>query len=158
VPSIYIMAIGRQIRLVPLALLAIVAEVALILLFLRAGARIDGVALAVSLGYALYGLGLLAYAAMHVAATTRARIAFVLRSALPSILTVILCVSLFTWVRPLFLPEVRSWQSSAILATLFLATYVFMARRLRPRTGIVAMLRDSNLPFARMLAGAWSRD
>lgn len=158
VPSIYIMAIGRQMRLVPLALLTVACEVGLILLFLRAGAKIEGVALAVSLGYALYGLGLLAYAAMHVAATTRARIAFVLRSALPSMLTVILCVSLFTWVRPLFLPEVQSWQASAILATLFLASYVFMARRLKPRTGIVALMRDSNLPLARMLAGAWTRD
>jgi O-antigen/teichoic acid export membrane protein len=158
VPSIYIMAIGRQLRLVPLALLAVAVDVGLIFLFLRAGAKIEGVALAVSLGYAVYGLGLLGYAALHVAAGTRERVAFVLRSALPSMLTVLLCVALFTWVRPLFLPEVQGWPSSAVLSALFLAGYILIARRLKPRTGIVGMVRDSNLPFARMLAGAWTRD
>lgn len=158
IPAFYIMAIRRQVRLVPLALLAVVADVTLILLFLRAGAKIEGVALAVSLGYALYGLGLLGYASIHAVATTRARIAFVLRSATPSILTVLLCVSLFTWVRPLLHPESHGWQSSALLSTLFLALYALMARRLKPRTGIVAMLRESNWPLARMVAGVWSRD
>ena len=158
IPSFYIMAIHRQVRLVPLALLAVVADVTLVLLFLNAGAKVEGVALAVSLGYGLYGLGLLAYAAMHAAGTTRARLDFVMRSALPSLLTVLLCVSLFTWVRPLMSPDTHGWQSSALLSLLFLALYALMARRLKPSTGIVAMLRESNWPLARMLGGVWARD
>lgn len=158
IPSFYIMAIHKQVRLVPLALLAVVADVTLILLFLNAGAKVEGVALAVSLGYGLYGLGILGYAAMYAADTTRARIGFVLRNAVPSVLTVLLCVSLFVWVRPLLRPETHGWTSSALLATLFLAGYALMARRLKPRTGIVSMLRESSWPLARMLGGAWSRD
>lgn len=158
IPSFYIMAIRRQVFLVPIALLAVVTDITLILLFLRAGAKIEGVALAVSLGYALYGLGLLGYAAMHATSTIKSRVGFVLRSALPSILTVVLCVSLFTWVRPLLRPESHGWQSSAILSTLFLALYAAMARRLKPRTGIVAMLRESNWPLARLVGGVWARD
>jgi O-antigen/teichoic acid export membrane protein len=158
IPSFYIMAIRRQVRLVPLALLAVVADVTLVLLFLNAGAKLEGVALAVSLVYWLYGLGLLAYASMFAVPTTRTRLDFVLRSALPSLLTVVLCVSLFTWVRPLMSPETHGWQSSALLSLLFLALYALMARRLKPSTGIVAMLRESNWPLARMLGGVWARD
>jgi O-antigen/teichoic acid export membrane protein len=158
IPAFYIMAIRRQVRLVPLALLVVVADVSLILVFLNAGAKVEGVALAVSLGYGLYGIGLLAYASLHAAATTGARIAFVTRSALPSLLTVVLCVSLFTWVRPLLRPEAHGFASSAILSTLFLALYAFMARRLKPRTGIVGMMRSSSWPVARMLGGVWARD
>lgn len=158
IPSFYLMAIRRQLQLVPLALAAVVLDVVLILVFLRAGAKIDGVALAVALGNGLYGLGLLTFAAVHLAPTLRARLAFVTRSALPSLLTVLLCVSLFTWVRPLIVPQAAGWISSALLSILFLALYAVMARRLKPRTGIVAMLRESNWPFARMLAGVWARD
>jgi O-antigen/teichoic acid export membrane protein len=158
VPSFYLMAIRRQMQLVPLALFAIVVDIVLILVFLRAGAKIDGVALAVTLGNGLYGLGLLAFASLHAVDSTRERIAFVGRSALPALLTVVLCVSLFTWVRPLIVPAAHGFASSALLSVLFLALYAFMARRLKPRTGIVGMLRESSWPFARMLAGAWSRD
>ena len=158
VPSFYLMSIRRQVELLPLALLAIVLDVALILVFLNAGAKIEGVALAVALGNALYGIGLLTFAAMHAEESQSERLSFVARSALPSLLTVALCVSLFTWVRPLIVPEAAGWVSSALLSVLFVALYVFMARRLRPRTGIVAMFRESSWPFARMLAGAWARD
>jgi hypothetical protein len=95
---------------------------------------------------------------MHATITIRARVGFVLRSALPSLLTVLLCVSLFTWVRPLLRPESHGWQSSAILSTLFLALYAAMARQLKPRTGIIAMLRESNWPLARLVGGVWARD
>jgi hypothetical protein len=158
IPSYYLMSIRRQLELVPLALAAVVVDVVLILLFLRGGAKIDGVALAVALGNGLYGLGLLAIAAAHAEPTLRGRVEFVARSALPSLLTVVLCVALFTWVRPLIVPQASGWISSALLSVLFLALYVFMARRLKPRTGIVGMLGTSSWPFARMLAGAWTRD
>ncbi|MEO6463288.1 MAG: oligosaccharide flippase family protein, partial [Candidatus Eisenbacteria bacterium] len=158
IPSFYLMSIRRQMQLVPLALAAVVVDIVLILVFLRAGARIDGVALAVTLGNAAYGLGLLAFAAIHAVPTLRERVAFVTRSALPSLLTVVLCVSLFTWVRPLIVPQAAGWISSAILSVLFLALYAFMARRLKPSTGIASMLRTSSWPFARMLAGVWTRD
>ena len=49
-------------------------------------------------------------------------------------------------------------DTDLLLSILFVALYAFMARRLKPRTGIVAMLRESSWPFARMLAGAWARD
>ena len=158
VPAFFLMAIGRQMQLLPLALTAIVLDVTLILAFLGAGAKIDGVALAVALGNGLYGLGLLAFASLHAERTLRDRLAFVMRSALPSLLTVLLCVSLYTWVRPYIVPEAAGFVSSAILSVLFVALYAFMARRLKPRTGIVAMLKESSWPFARMLAGVWARD
>ena len=158
VPSFYLMAIRRQMQLLPLALSAIVLDVVLILVFLKAGAKIDGVALAVALGNGLYGLGLLAFASLHAKPTLSERLSFVAKSALPSLLTVVLCVSLYTWVRPLIVPQAAGWISSLLLSILFVALYAFMARRLKPRTGIVAMLRESSWPFARMLAGAWARD
>ena len=158
IPSFYLMAIRRQMQLIPLAVAAIVLDVALIWIFLRAGARLEGVALAVTLGNGLYGLGLLAFAALHADPSLRGRFAFVARSALPALITVVLCVSLFTWVRPLLRAEAEGAISSALLSVLFVALYAFIGRRLKPRTGIVGMLRDSNWPLARMLAGAWSRD
>ena len=158
VPSFYLMAVRRQMQLLPLAFVAILLDVALILLFLTAGAEIDGVALAVALANGLYGLGLLAFASLHAERTLGDRLAFVTRSALPALLTVLLCVSLYTWVRPLIVPEAAGWISSALLTVLFVALYAFMARRLKPQTGIVAMLKESSWPFARMLAGVWARD
>ena len=158
VPSFYLMSIRRQMQLLPLALVAIGLDIVLILVFLGAGARIDGVALAVALGNGVYGLGMLAFASLHAEHGLGRRLGFVARSAVPSLLTVVLCVSLFTWVRPLIVPEAEGWISSLLLSILFVALYVFMARRLKPRTGLVAMLGDSNWPFARMLAGAWARD
>jgi len=158
IPAFYIMAIRRQRQLVPLALLAIVAEVGLILLFLEGGARLDGVALAVSLGAGMYGLGLLGFASLHAAPTTATRLAFVLRSALPSVLTVLLCVGLYLGLRPRLEGVLPEWGISALLSSIFLAFYLALARKLEPRTGIIAMLRESNWPFARAFAGVWSRD
>jgi len=158
IPAFYIMAIRRQVQLVPLALLTLAIEAALILLFLRAGAKIDGVALAVSLGSGIYGLGLLGFASMHAASATGARIGFVMKSALPSILTVVLCVTLYTGVRPWLEPHVPGWGISLLLCLLFVGFYLALARRLKPRTGVVALLHESSWPFARMLAEVWARD
>ncbi len=158
IPAFYIMSIRRQAQLIPLALLTVLVEIGLILLFLQAGAKIEGVALAVSLGSAIYGLGLLGFAAMHAAATTSARIGFVLKSALPSILTVLLCVALYLGLRPRLEPFASELVISLVLSLLFVLFYLLLARRLKPRTGVVAMLRESSWPFARMLAGVWSRD
>ncbi len=133
-------------------------KVALILLFLRGGATIEGVAIAVSLGAGIYGIGLLAFASLHATSTARERIGLVVKFALPSLKTVLLCVTLFTGLRPRLEPYADGWQISALLCGLFVLFYVAMARKLKPRTGVVAMLRDSSWPFARMLAGVWDRD
>ncbi len=158
IPSFYIMAIRQQVQLVPMALLTIGVEIGLILLFLHAGAKIEGVALAVSLGSGLYGLGLLGFSAMHAASTTGARIGFVMKSALPSILTVLLCVGLYLGLRPHLESHLSEGVISLLLSLVFVAFYLLLARRLKPRTGVVAMLRESSWPFARMLAGVWARD
>ena len=67
IPSFYIMAIHKQVKLLPLALGAVVLDVTLIGLFLKLGWKLEGVAAGVSIGYVVYGVGLLVYAASHVA-------------------------------------------------------------------------------------------
>jgi O-antigen/teichoic acid export membrane protein len=158
IPAFYIMAIRRQVQLVPLAVLTIAVEIGLMLLFIHAGAKIEGVALAVSLGSGIYGLGMLGYSAMHAASTTSARIGFVMKSALPSILTVLLCTGLYLGLRPHLESHLSEGVISLLLCSVFLAFYLLLARRLKPRTGVVSMLRESSWPFARMIAGVWARD
>jgi O-antigen/teichoic acid export membrane protein len=158
IPSFYIMAIQKQARLVPVALGAIVLDVALIALFLNLGWKLEGVAIAVSVGYAVYGLGLLAYAASHIGTSMRRRVEFVVRSIAPTVIAIALCFGIVTWVRPLVLQYWAGLMSAVLMSLLFSALYMAAARRLRPRTGIIAMLRESSWPLARMVAGAWSRD
>lgn len=158
IPAFYIMAIQKQVRLLPLALGSIVLDVALIALFLNLGWKLEGVAAGVSIGYVVYGVGLLMYAASHLATTLRERTAFVLRSVLPTLWAGTLALVLVLVVRPSMPIPVDPWIMAAVLSFLFVVLYLAAARRFRPRTGIVALLRDSNWPFARMLAGAWARD
>jgi O-antigen/teichoic acid export membrane protein len=157
-PSFYIMAIQKQVRLLPLALGAIVLDLALIGLFLRLGWNLEGVAAGVSIGYAVYGVGLLAYAASHLGGTRREQIAWVLPSVLPTLWAATLAIVLVTMVRPLLPSSFGGWATAFAQSFLFVLFYLAAARRFRPRTGIVAMLKDSNWPVARMLAGAWARD
>jgi O-antigen/teichoic acid export membrane protein len=157
-PSYYIMAIQKQTRLVPLGLAAIALDVGLIALFLRLGWGLEGVALAVSAGYALYGVGLLTYAATHFARSWRHRLALVARNLLPTLWTAALCLVLVAFVRPHLPVGWNSWLGAAVLSTLFVLLYLAAARRLRPRTGIMGLLQGSEWPVARMLAGAWIRD
>jgi len=158
IPSFYIMAIQKQVKLLPLALGAIVLEIALIGLFLHLGWQLEGVAAAVSIGYVVYGVGLLIYAASHVAGTLRDRATWVLRSVLPTMWAATIAIVFAALVPPLAPDVIKGWGLSFLEAALFLALYLAAARRLKPRTGLVAMLRQSEWPFARMLAGAWSRD
>jgi len=158
IPSFYIMAIQKQVKLLPLALGAIVLEIALIGLFLHFGWKLQGVAAAVSIGYVVYGVGLLIYAASHVAGTLRNRAAWVVRSVLPTMWAATIAIVFAVLLPPLAPAVLSGWGLSFLEAGLFLALYLAAARRLRPRTGIVAMLRQSDWPLARMVAGAWSRD
>jgi len=157
IPAFYIMAIQKQVRLVPLALGAIVLDVVLIGLFLKAGFKLEGVAAGISIGYVVYGVGLLIYAASHLAGTLRQRIAWVMRSVMPTLWAATLAL-LAQMARPLMPKSFNAWALAAALSFLFDVLYLAAARRLQPRTGIVALLKESNWPFARMLAGAWSRD
>ncbi|MEP7029049.1 MAG: oligosaccharide flippase family protein [Candidatus Eisenbacteria bacterium] len=158
IPAFYIMAIQKQVKLLPLALGSIVLDIALIGLFLRLGWKLEGVAAGVSTGYVVYGVGLLIYAASHLATTFRGRAMFVLRSVLPTLWATTLAVT-FALVLPPLVPDAYGgWGLAGIEAGLFIALYLAAARALQPRTGIVAMLRQSESPFARMIAGAWSRD
>ncbi len=158
IPSYYIMAIQKQARLVPLGLAAIALDVGLIALFLHLGWGLSGVAIAVSVGYAVYGVGLLAYAATHFAPTWRVQLALVARSVLPTLWTAALCLVLLGWVRPRLPLSWSGWLVAPALSALFGLLYIAAARRFRPRTGLVALLRGSEWPVARMLAGAWARD
>ncbi len=158
IPSFYIMAIQKQVKLLPLAFGAIVLDIALIGLFLHLGWKLEGVAAGVSTGYVVYGVGLLIYAASHLATTTRERAMFVLRSVLPTLWAAALA-SVFALVLPKVVPAMfGGWGLALIEAALFVALYLAAARTLQPRTGIIAMLRQSDWPFARAIAGAWSRD
>jgi O-antigen/teichoic acid export membrane protein len=157
-PSFYIMAIQKQVQLLPLALGAIVLDIALIGLFLGLGWKLEGVAAGVSIGYVVYGVGLLVYAASHLGGTLRERTAWVLRSVLPTLWAATLAIVLVTLVRPRMPESFGGWAMACALSFLFVVFYLAAARRFRPRTGIVALLKDSNWPFARMLAGAWARD
>jgi O-antigen/teichoic acid export membrane protein len=158
IPSFYIMAIQKQVKLLPLALGAIVLEIALIGLFLHFGWKLAGVAAAVSIGYVVYGVGLLIYAASHVAGTLRNRAAWVMRSVLPTMWAVTIAILFAVLLPPLAPDVINGWGLAFLEAGLFLVLYLAAARRLRPRTGIVAMLRQSDWPLARMVAGAWSRE
>jgi O-antigen/teichoic acid export membrane protein len=158
VPSFYIMAIQRQVRLLPLAVFAVVLDVGLIALFLKVGWKLEGVAVGVSIGYVVYGVGLLVTAAAYMGGTVRERTAWVLRSVMPTLWAALLAVGLVTMVRGYFPPHWNTWAMAAGQSLLFLVLYLAAARRLKPRTGMVAVLKQSNWPFARMLAGAWARD
>ncbi len=158
IPAFYIMAIQKQVKLLPLAFGAIVLDLLLIGLFLKLGWKLEGVAAGVSIGYVVYGVGLLAYAASHLAGTLRERTAWVLRSVLPTLWAATLAIGLVTVVRGYLPPSFNGWMMAAAQSFLFVLLYLAAARRFRPRTGIVALLRESNWPFARMVAGAWARD
>ncbi len=158
IPSFYIMAIGRQTRLVPLAAGVILIDVALVLGLLQAGWKLTGVAFGVSTGYLIYGIGLLIYAASHLSGSTRRRFGFVGRTVLPAGTALGLCLVLEFWVGPRFDPAWPSWMREGLLALGFAALYLLLARIIGPGTGIVGLLRDSEWPLARMLAGAWVRE
>jgi O-antigen/teichoic acid export membrane protein len=157
-PSYYIMAIQKQTRLVPVGIAAILLDVGLIALFLHLGWGLLGVAVAVSAGYALYGVGLLTYAATHFAGTWRLRLVVIARAILPTLWTTLLCLVLLAWVRPNLPASWSGWLVAPVLSLLFGLLYLAAARRLRPRTGLIGLLRGSEWPVARMLAGAWARD
>jgi len=158
IPSFYIMAIQKQVRLVPLGIAAIVLDVGLIASFLNMGYGLVGVAIAVSMGYILYGVGLVTYAVSHFAEPLKLRLAFVLRTLLPTAWTAGLCFVLLAYVRPRLPAAWSPWLVAPLLSLVFCLCYVAAARRLRPRTGLVGFLRGSEWPLARMVAGAWSRD
>jgi len=58
---------------------------------------------------------------------------------------------------PLF-PGLNGWVLAAIETVLFVVLYLAAARTLQPRTGIVVLMRQSQWPWARLIAGAWARD
>jgi O-antigen/teichoic acid export membrane protein len=158
IPSFYIMAIQKQVRLVPLGIGAIVLDLGLIASFLSMGYGIVGVAIAVSVGYIVYGVGLVSYAVSHFAEPLRLRVAFVARTLLPTAWTAALCFALLVYVRPRLPMTWSPWLVAPALSLVFCLFYVAAARRLRPRTGLLGLLRGSEWPLARMLAGAWARD
>jgi O-antigen/teichoic acid export membrane protein len=158
IPSYYIMAIQKQTRLVPLALGAIALDVGLIALFLKLGHGIVGVAVGVSIGYFLYGVGLVAYAASHFSGAWRVRVAIIARTVLPTLWTTALCFVLLEAVRPRLPATWSPWLVAPGFSLVFGLLYLAAARRFRPHTGLVGLLRGSEWPVARMLAGAWARD
>jgi len=155
VPSFYIMAIQKQMKLLPLALGAILLDVGGILLFLKLGWKLEGVALGVSTGYVVYGVGLLVYAASHLAGSRVERALFVVRSVLPTLWAAALALMLGVFL-PHVLPGLPGWVLAFIETGLFVVLYLVAARALQPRTGIVALMKQSQWPFARALAGAWA--
>lgn len=157
-PSYFVLAIGKQIQLVPFAVAAIVLDALLILGFLAANRRIESVALGASIGYAVYGLLLLSYAASHLSVPIGRRIEFVLRAALPSLWGVGLCLLLAGFVRPILETVWPGWLVALVLSIGFAGVYVAAARKIGPRTGLLALLKDSQWPGARLLVGAWTRD
>jgi O-antigen/teichoic acid export membrane protein len=157
-PSFYIMAIGKQSRLVPISVLAIVLDLVLIGSFLLTGWKIEGVALGVSAGYAMYGLVLTGYAARHMTPDPARRAGFVARAVLPGVWAVVVFLALHTWLEPALRASLDGFVAAALCSLAFGVLYVAAARRFAPGTGIVAMLRDSNLPGARTLAGVWARE
>ncbi|MGH7726803.1 MAG: lipopolysaccharide biosynthesis protein [Candidatus Eiseniibacteriota bacterium] len=158
IPSFYIIAIGRQTRLVPLAAGAVLLDVILVLGFLGAGWKLSGVALGVSAGYFLYGIGLLTYAASHLAGSPARRFGFVVRAVLPAVAAMMLCLTLEFAIGPRLDPTWQPWMREGLLSIGFVALYLLFARIVGPGTGIVGLMRDSNWPFARLLAGAWVRE
>jgi O-antigen/teichoic acid export membrane protein len=158
VPAYYLMAIGKQDRLVPIAVAIVLIQGSAILAFLSAGHGILGVAIAVSVSYGVFGLSLLTYAAAQLAAPWSQRARFVARFALPSLWALALSLALHRFVAPLFAVLSNRWLEALLLALLFGAIYLATARWVGPRTGIVALMRDSHWPLARTLAGAWARE
>ncbi len=157
-PSFYVMAIGKQSRLVPICALAIVLDLVLIGSFLLTGWKIVGVALGVSVGYAVYGLVLTGYAAHQRSAVAAERTSFVARAVLPSVWALVVFFVLHTWVEPWIGARTPRFVAAALSSAVFAGLYAGAARRFAPRTGIVALLRDSNMPGARALAGVWARE
>jgi hypothetical protein len=157
VPSFYIMAIQKQVKLLPLALGSILLDVGLIALFLKLGWKLEGVALGVSTGYVVYGVGLLIYAASHLKGSRAARALFVVRSVLPTLWAAVLALAFAVFLPPL-LPALNGWLLAAVETALFVVLYLAAARTLQPRTGIVVLMRESQWPWARLIAGAWARD
>ena len=157
VPSFYIMAIQKQVKLLPLALGAVLLDVGLIALFLELGWKLEGVALGVSIGYIVYGVGLLVYAASHLSGSRAFRALFVVRSVLPTLWSAAIALVFAIFLPPL-LPGINGWVLAAIETVLFVVLYLAAARTLQPRTGIVVLMRDSQWPWARLIAGAWARD
>ena len=157
VPAFYIMAIQKQVKLLPLALGAILLDIGLIALFLKLGWKLEGVALGVSMGYVVYGVGLLVYAASHLAGSMAFRALFVVRSVLPTLWSAAIALAFAVFLPPL-LPTLNGWVLATVETVLFVALYHAAARTLQPRTGIVVLMRESQWPWARLLAGAWARD
>ena len=157
VPSFYIMAIQKQVKLLPLALGAIVLDIALIAFFLELDWKLVGVAVGVSTGYVVYGVGLLVYAASHLAGTRVERALFVVRTVLPTLWAAAIALAFAVFLPPL-LPGLNGWLLAVIETVLFVGLYLAAARTLQPRTGIVVLMRQSQWPWARLLAGAWARD
>jgi O-antigen/teichoic acid export membrane protein len=157
VPSFYIMAIQKQVKLLPLAVGAVVLDIGLIALFLKLGWKLEGVALGVSIGYVVYGVGLLVYAASHLSGSRIERGRFVLRSVLPTLWAAALALAFAVLLPPLF-PGMPGWVLAFIETGLFVALYLLAARTLRPRTGIVGLMKESQWPVARLIAGAWARE
>jgi hypothetical protein len=157
VPAFYIMAIQKQVKLLPLALGAILLDIGLIALFLKLGWKLEGVALGVSIGYVVYGVGLLIYAASHLSGSRVARALFVVRTVLPTLWSAAIALAFAVFLPPL-LPGLNGWLLAAIETVLFVVLYLAAARTLQPRTGIVVLMRESQWPWARLLAGAWARD
>jgi hypothetical protein len=157
VPSFYIMAIQKQVKLLPLALGAVVLDIALIALFLKLDWKLEGVALGVSTGYVVYGVGLLVYAASHLSGSRASRALFVVRSVLPTLWAAAIALA-FAMFLPQLLPWLNGWVLAAVEAVLFVLLYLAAARTLQPRTGIVALMKQSQWPWARLIAGAWARD
>ena len=74
---------------------------------------------------------------------------------LPTLWAAALALMLGILVPPL-LPGLPGWVLAFIETGLFVGLYLLAARTLRPRTGIVALMKQSQWPFARALAGAWA--
>ena len=157
VPSFYIMAIQKQVKLLPLALGAVVLDIGLIWLFLELDWKLEGVALGVSTGYVVYGVGLLIYAASHLSGSRVERALFVVRSVLPTLWSAAIALA-FAMFLPGLLPGLNGWLLAVVETVLFVLLYLAAARTLQPRTGIVVLMRQSQWPWARLIAGAWARD
>jgi len=126
-------------------------------LFLELDWKLEGVALGVSTGYVVYGVGLLIYAASHLSGSRVERALFVVRSVLPTLWSAAIALA-FAMFLPGLLPGLNGWLLAVVETVLFVLLYLAAARTLQPRTGIVVLMRQSQWPWARLIAGAWARD
>jgi hypothetical protein len=111
----------------------------------------------VSTGYIVYGVGLLVYAASHLSGSRIERALFVVRSVLPTLWAAAIALA-FAVFLPQLLPTLNGWVLATVETVLFVVLYLAAARTLQPRTGIVVLMRESQWPWARLIAGAWARD